>query len=141
MPLLNYTTTVAASKTVGQVQELLVKAGATSIHTEYVEGRAAALSFVVETEYGIRGFTLPIDVDAVTKVLRNDRRVTPKYRTPEQAERVAWRILKDWVEAQLAIIETRMVSLDQVMLPYMQDASGKTVFDLYRTRQLALEAG
>ncbi|WP_189339127.1 hypothetical protein [Williamsia muralis] len=40
--------------------------------------------------------------------------MSPKYQTPEHALRVAWRITKDWVEAQLAIIETQMVTPAQV---------------------------
>jgi hypothetical protein len=31
-----------------------------------------------------------------------------------------------------------MVTFDQVMLPYMVDADGKTVYELYRDQQLAL---
>ena len=65
----------------------------------------------------------------------------PRYSTPEHAERVAWRIVKDWLEAQLAIIRTEMVTLDQVMLPYMVGDEGHTVYELYRDRQLALGTG
>jgi len=85
-------------------------------------------------------YRLPVDTAAVEKVLRADRGVPPKLKSGEQAERVAWRILKDWIEAQLALIATRMVSLDQVMLPYMLMGEG-TVYDLYRTQQLAITAG
>jgi len=31
-----------------------------------------------------------------------------KYRTREHAARVAWRICKDWIEAQLAIVDAEM---------------------------------
>lgn len=137
MPLLNYTTKVPANRTVGQVQELLVRAGASSITARY-EGHdrvAAGLTFVIETDYGKRAFALPVRSRAVYDVLRSDTSVPPRLRTIEQAERVAWRIVKDWVEAQLAIIETEMVTLDQVMLPYMEDHDGRTVYELYVTEQ------
>jgi hypothetical protein len=76
----------------------------------------------------------------VEAVLRRDK-VPTKFQTPEHAERVTWRIIKDWVEAQMALIRTEMVTLDQVMLPYMVDiTSGRTIFELYRDQQLALPA-
>ena len=37
----------------------------------------------------------------------------------QQATRVAWRILKDWIEAQLALLDTGMVELEEIFLPYM----------------------
>jgi hypothetical protein len=140
--LLNYTTTVPTSRTIGQVQGLLVEAGARQVMTAYDPvGRATGMAFVVETVLGPRHFTLPVRTEAVEAVLKRDRKVPPRLKTPEQAERVAWRIVKDWLEAQLAIIRTEMVTLDQVMLPYMTNAEGRTVFELYRDQQLALPAG
>jgi hypothetical protein len=66
----------------------------------------------------------------------------PRYRTPEHAERVAWRIVKDWLEAQLAIVATEMVTFDQVMLAYVRTSDGTTLYDLYRGGGLpALGAG
>jgi hypothetical protein len=135
MPLLNYTTTVPANRTIGQVQALLVEAGARSIMTSYDDvGRAMGVTFAVQTAFGMRSFMLPVSADRVEAVLRREK-VPPKFQTPEHAERVAWRIVKDWLEAQLAIIRTEMVTLDQVMLPYMHDDSGRTVYELYRDRQ------
>ena len=32
---------------------------------------------------------------------------------------ITWRILKDWVEAQMALLETGMVTMDESFLPYM----------------------
>lgn len=140
-PLLNYTTQVSVSRTIGQVQGLLVEAGARSIQTNYDEvGTPLGIAFVVQTAYGIRRFLLPVNAERVEAVLRREK-VAPKYQSPEHAERVAWRIVKDWLEAQLAIIRTEMVTLDQVMLPYMSDETGRTVYELYRDQQLALPAG
>lgn len=141
MPLLNYTTTVPVSRTLGQIQGLLVEAGARSIMATYDDvGRTIGIAFAVETLHGMRTFTLPVNAQRVEAVLKREK-VPPKFQAPEHAERVAWRILKDWMEAQLAIIRTEMVTLDQVMLPYMHSDDGRTVFELYRDQQLALGAG
>lgn len=141
MPLLNYTTKVPVKRTAGEVQALLVEVGARRIMTEYDEvGRAVGLAFTIQTGYGERSFLLPADASRVEAVLSRER-VEPRYSTPEHAERVAWRIIKDWLEAQLAIIRTEMVTLDQVMLPYMATDGGQTVYERYLDSQLALPAG
>jgi hypothetical protein len=139
--LLNYTTAVPVSRTIGQVQGLLVEAGARQVMTSYDDvGRATGIAFAIETAHGPRTFVLPVNSSQVEQALKNDR-VPPRYATPEHAERVAWRIVKDWTEAQLAIIRTGMVTLDQVMLSYMRGDDGRTVYELYVDRQLALPAG
>lgn len=141
MALLNYTTSVPVSRSMGQVQGLLVQAGARAIASQYDEsGSVTGVSFAVETPFGPQTFDMPVHVDKVQAVLKRQK-VQPRFATPEHAERVAWRILKDWLEAQLAIISTEMVTLDQVMLPYMRARDGQTVYEMVRDQQLALTAG
>lgn len=140
MPLLNYTTKVPARRTAGEIQAMLVEAGARRIMVEYDDGRAIGVAFTIQTGYGERSFLLPVKATAVESVLSRQR-VEGRYQGPEHAERVAWRITKDWLEAQLAIIATEMVTLDQVMLPYMASDDGRTMYELYRDQQLALPGG
>ena len=136
MPLLNYTTKVNVCTTLGEIQGQLVKHGAKKIMQDYDnEGRITALSFMVDTPTGPRGIRLPANVDAVHAVLARQKVKCDR----EQAERVAWRIVKDWVEAQMAILESEMVQMDEIFLPYMLSNSGQTVFEAYRKNQLALE--
>jgi hypothetical protein len=136
--LLNYTTEIDAAKTAGQVQTLLAKAGARAVAMEFDDGEPVAIAFTAATAFGPREFTLPIHADKVLAVLRRDR-VQARYQTGEQARRVAWRIVKDWVEAQLAIIRTEMVTLDQVMLPYMRNGDGTVYEQFAETQRLAIE--
>jgi hypothetical protein len=141
MALLNYTTTVPVTTTISHVQRLLVSAGANQILTEFgAKGEPTGIAFSIVTPAGPRHFALPINAEAVYAVLRRER-VPPRYRTIEHANRVAWRILKDWVEAQLAILKTEMVTLDQVMLPYMRGDDGRTVYQMYVDQQFALPPG
>ena len=136
MPLLNYTTKVDVYTTLGAIQGQLVKHGAKKIMQDYDDdGHIIALSFMIDTPLGLRGVRLPANVDAVHKVLARQKVKCDR----EQAERVAWRIVKDWVEAQMAILESEMVQMDEIFLPYMIDKSGKTLFQAYRNNQLALE--
>jgi hypothetical protein len=147
MPLKDYTTKINAAKTASEVQTILAKAGARAVAVEYDDhGEPTALAFTARTPFGMREFTVPTDWQAVQAVLRKQK-VQPSYLTEEHARRVAWRITKDWVEAQLAIIETEMVTIDQVMLPYMKtdhptDARQVTMFEAYQESQrLMIESG
>lgn len=140
-PLLNYTTQVPANRTVNEIIAMLAKAGAHSTMARYGSGgRAEAVTFAIDTPGGVRTYAMPIDPAKVLAVLTRDPKVDKRAKTPDQAERVAWRIVKDWLEAQLAIIATEMVTLDQVMLPYMHAEDGRTVYELVRDRQLGLPA-
>ena len=136
MPILNYTTKVDVYTTLGAIQGQLVKHGAKKIMQDYDnDGRISALSFAVETPTGPRGIRLPANVDAVHAVLLRQKVKCDR----EQAERVAWRIVKDWVEAQMAILESEMVQMDEIFLPYMVDNSGQTLYQAYQNNQLLLE--
>jgi hypothetical protein len=144
MPLLNYTTTIKPERTAGEIQGKLAKAGASKILTEYArDGYPTGLSFIIDTQFGPRPFKLPVVAEPVYSVLRKQHasgQVPRRYVDMAQARRVAWRITKDWLDAQLALIETEMVPLEQVMLPYMTTDSGQTVFEALKETQLKLPA-
>jgi hypothetical protein len=122
MPLLNYTTTIPAHKTVAEIQQMLAKAGANAILSEYDDqGYIVALIFKMRIDGNDLGFRLPTDWRPVQNVLTEQRRRNSHIKTDQQqAVNVAWRITKDWVDAQLAIIQSRMIRPHQVFLPYME---------------------
>jgi len=139
-PIANYTTTVTAPKSIGEIQGMLVAHGATHILMDYKDGEAVGLAFMVKTNYGEVPFSLPANIDRVQAVLNKQRVRTTVGR--ELASRVAWRILKDWVRAQMAILETEMVTIDQVFLPYMQvGKQGKTLYQFMLDHNLQLPEG
>jgi hypothetical protein len=132
MPLLNYTTNIAPTKTVAEIQAILAKNGAKGILTEFDdEGFIEALSFKIIVNGQEIGFRLPTNWKPVYEVLKLDRKVPRSKATPEQALRVAWRITKDWIEAQMAMIETQMVTVQQVFLPYAVTNNGQTVYERF----------
>ena len=137
MPLLNYTTKIDIFTTLGQIQGMLVKNGAKKILQEYDDdGHISAVSFQINTPQGLQAVRLPANVEAVQRVLTKQK-VKCDY---EQSERVAWRIVKDWVEAQMAILESEMVTLSEIFLPYMTDGNGNTVYSLFASNALMLGA-
>lgn len=131
MAILNYTTSIAAEKTASEIQAKLVTAKASAVMSEYENGVLARISFKVTTIHGDHAFQLPANIDGVFNALKRNHKVPKGFKTREQAARVAWRIIKDWVEAQLAIIEADMATLPQVFLPYMQLGPDETVYSRF----------
>lgn len=142
MPLLNYTTRVSPEKTLAEIQRRLAAHGARGVMVAYGPDRVAeGVAFVVPTAFGDRSFRLPARAEAVERTLKDQHRrgkVPRRYVTREQAARVAWRIVKDWLEAQLAIVESGMVTLDEVMLPYMLNGRDQTCYQALVEARLQL---
>lgn len=128
MPILNYTTKIDSFKTISEINQLLAKAGASAIMTDYDNGYIVALSFKIKLGSNDIAFRLPTDWKPVLRVLE-EQRVPRSLQTQEQALRVAWRITKDWIAAQIAFIETQMVTTAQVFLPYAITANGQSLYE------------
>lgn len=135
MPIKDYTTKIDVYTTIGQIQGALVKHGARRIMQEYDrEGVPQTLCFEIETPYGFRAIRLPARVEGVQKTFQRD-----KVRADlAQAQRTAWRIIKDWIDAQMAFIDSMMTSLEEIFLPYMIADGNMTVFEKYEHQQLML---
>ena len=135
MAIKNYSTTISAVQTVGEIQGILAAHGAKSVMMNYDERREPnAVMFIVETPLGDRLFKLPANIDEFQKVLQSQKVKCDR----EQATKVAWRNIKDWIAAQMALLETAMVTLDEIFLPYMADKTGSTVYQLYAGGKLPL---
>lgn len=144
MPIANYTTEVPAMRSVGEIQGILVGHGARAIMIDYDAEVPVALAFIIKTTQGELPFRLPANVKQVEKLLINMRARPPETwhhdyekfmnRIKAQAARVAWRIIKDWVRAQMAILDTEMVKVEQVFLPYLDVGGGKTLYDAMSER-------
>lgn len=144
MPIKNFSTTIAVSKTMGEVHAVLVRRGVTRISTVFDDaGRAAGIEFTMKTDYGPREFALPVRSQGVLEAMKADPKVPRSQCTLEQAARVAWRIAKEWLEVQAALIDAQLATTDEVFLPWMLtgDAHGNavTTYERYQSTQKALE--
>jgi hypothetical protein len=148
---LNYSTTIPAAQTVGECQAILAAAGASSVAVHYEDGQPSGLSFTLKTPHGIRAFTLPVDLEAMGRVLAKaeddgmfaaSKKKAGTYSSREHAARVAWRVAKDWLEACLALIAAQMTTIDTVMLPFLHVDGDRTLWEAYRDQeQTAIEMG
>ncbi len=127
------TTKVAAEKTAREITELLARAGVSAVQTEYKEKKVVAMSFKCEVGGEEIPFRLPVRSDSLFTYFQNKRdgwkRADRAEKDREQAERVAWRQIFRWIQAQLALIETGMVKVQEVFLPYIQTGIGETLYD------------
>lgn len=139
MAILNYTTQIPVEKSIAEIQKCLVAHGATAILCDYKDGFIVAISFKMRVGDIDSGFRLPTVWEPILSILKRDPKVPKRLHTQEQALRVAWRIIKDWVEAQMAIVETKMVTTDQVFLPYVVMKNGQTLYDHVKNSPLLLQ--
>jgi hypothetical protein len=136
MAILNYTTEVSAEKTAGEIQAKLVAAKASAVMMQYENCLLSSVAFKIQTAHGEISVQLPANIEGVYKAILHSAKVPKRLKTREQAARVAWRIIKDWVFAQLAIIEAEVATLPQVFLPYMQNERGTTMYEMFEKQGL-----
>jgi len=127
MAILNYTTKVKTEKTASEIQSILCRSGAQAVMSEFEDGEVSAISFRLELDGQLLSFRLPINKEGVLRAL--DRDCQPRYVNPDQANRTAWRIIKDWVESQMALVEANQADIVEVFLPYLQDDMGITIYN------------
>lgn len=132
--------------TFDRIQKCLVAHGAKKLLFEYDnQGRIIALSFALDLAGQEHGFTLPARVENVERIFSNQKIDKWGYKKDltvadkDQAYRTAWANIRDWVEAQMALIETEQVKFEEVFLPYMQDGTGKTLFERMQDDKFLLE--
>lgn len=142
MPILNYTTEADVHKTVMEIQRVLIRCKARSVNIEYSEaGMPEAISFVIPIKGRPVQFKLRTHVEGVYRKLCNDDGVARRFRTKEQATRVAWRIKKDLLEAQLAAIDAEEAELAELFLAWAVDPNtGLTIYEEFKN-SLALGSG
>lgn len=138
MAIKNYTTTIDVYKSLGEIQGALASHGARKIMVDYDgTGHPVGVTFGIETQAGLRGFLLQANVDGVRAVFARQ-----KVKAQDgQAERTAWRNIRDWIMAQMAIIEAGQAEMEEVFFPYLTDGRGGTVYQLYQDGHLAIGNG
>lgn len=149
MGLLNYTTEVPCSKSIAEIIGMLSQARVQAISQQFDgAGNVTGIEFSIQTQWGQMGFALPINLPAVFQTLKQQAQkgiIPRRFSTDvEQARRVAWRIERNWLEAQLAKIELGSVKIEQVMLAYaIEPSTGRSFFEKLaenKFEQLALPA-
>lgn len=139
MPILNYTTSIDAWKTVSEIQQMLAKNKATHINIRNEGSFPVGISFTIDYFDSPLNFVLPCNYKGVFNALKRDKDVPTKLKTESQALKVGWRIQKEWVSAQLAIVEAELASMTEVFMPYwLNPATGKTLYQTFEENGMKL---
>ena len=144
MGLKNYTTKIDANKTVMQIENMLANFGATDIWKQYDHGVVISLNFATDTEFGKMPFKLPLKIKEIRQTLITQRQKgninLPQrlLQDDKHSLNVGWRIIKDWIDSQLSLIELEQVKIEQIFLPYAYDmATDKTFYEVLKERKFA----
>lgn len=143
MAIINYTTQIDVYKTIGEIQGILVSSGAQKIMFDYENRQPVAIRFLISTPTANHlSICLPARIKATQKILEQMKRekgsrmqVKPSM---EQAARVSWRIIKDWLEAQMSMIQAEQAEFAEVFLPYLTDKTGRTFFEIVKSNNFML---
>lgn len=138
MPIKNYTTKIPSVQTVGEIQGILAAHGARRVMMDYGEdGRVTSITFALDCDGVLHGFRLEAKPQGVAASLQKDRIKCDA----DQADRIAWRNIKDWIAAQVALVETEQATMDELFLAHMIDRDQRTLYELYQSGQMLLEEG
>jgi hypothetical protein len=146
MAYLNYTTQIEVGKTIGEITGILVQAGAQKILMDYKEKQPSAISFKLSSKGTELSVILPAKPEATLRILKQQKaemgsrmKVKADY---EQACRVSWRIIKDWLEAQIAMIEAEQAEMPEVFLSYLLDThTNKSFYQIFKENNFLLPEG
>lgn len=134
LKLKNYTTKISVDKTYGEIAAILAEMGAQQVMCDYNGSKVlSAISFRIDTPFGLMAYHLPAKLDKIHKEIQKPQyaRLSRTQRNEEQAARIAWRIIKDWIHSQMSLIMADQVEIEQVFLPYMQvGKKGKTLYEI-----------
>lgn len=133
-----------------EIEQILVKFGAQGIYKEYQGSKISALMFYLIKDNQKIPFKIPMSVDKARGVMikivqsgKLPRKYAQEPLRTEQGERVAWRIIKDWIDSQLSLLEMQFAEAVEILLPYAYNAvEEKTMYQMFqehKDRFIALE--
>lgn len=122
-----------------KIQKILAENGAKKVMFDFDGlGRVDSISFQIEINGNAISFRLPAMTQNVQEIMfGNRRRGGNKYGAileitdvqKEQAYKTAWANIRDWLDAQMALVKTRQVEVLQVFLPYTIQKNGSTIYE------------
>lgn len=139
MPIKNYTTKVDPYTSLGEIQGALARSGAGKIMIEYADdSEPLGITFALATVQGNQLFRLIAPVEGTLAVFRKQK----VKADIKQAQRTAWRNVRDWVLAQIAYAEAVNAETAEIFFPYLvAGKTGQTIYQQFQNNQLALSAG
>src|SRR3989442_1648019 len=126
MAIKNYASDKPIDKIFSELQQTLGTHGAKHLSFEYGDdGRVHGVTFTIKVNDHFIPVKLPARVEKAQAVLKKQwevgvishKRGKENTYGYEQAYRVAWRNILDWVQAKMALLEIGMAKMEEVFLP------------------------
>src|SRR5438105_1487410 len=138
MFLKNYTSEVPVERTIARIEAILIRCGVEAITKDYgPQGEIVAITFHIRQGEARVPVRLPANREQALNALWEDycvqhpkewnRRKNRKH-FGQQAERTAWKLVQDWVEVQMSLVQMRQAETLQVFMPYVWDGR-RTLFE------------
>lgn len=139
----NYTTDIPVEKTIQEIIKMLADNGAAGIAHEYENGVLKRLFFKINVKGREIPFRLPAKPEAVYNALFKGKQEEWRYKEErmKKAEKIAWRVCKLWLEAQLTHINLEQAEITEVFLPYMVTGDNKTLYQTMEEKNFLLGSG
>lgn len=139
MAVRNYTTTIDANKTILEVEGILLKFGAQGIYKEYQGTKVNSITFFINKNGQRIPFKIPMSIEKSRRVVENavkegklPRKFLQEPLRSDQGERIAWRIIKDWIDSQLSLLEMHFADAIEILLPYAYNpVEDKTMYQRF----------
>ena len=140
--LKNYTSHVPVDASITIIRRSLLEHGATSVSFEGNDGygNPVGMSFTLVVASRRLDFSMPVRVEHVlTLVEQAHRQMGKSLRNDalrEQTMRTVWANVRDWTLAQMAIIDSNTVTMQEVFFPYMLGQQGDTMYNAFEKQYL-----
>lgn len=142
MNIRNYTSSVPVINSINYIEHRLSSAGATHIAKFYENNRPIGMIFQINQNNIPLTFKLLAKSESVFEVLYSSfkrPRPSTKDNIKMQADRTAWKILSDWIDIQVTMIQLEQAEFTEVFLPYFYDQkTNKTLFEKVASNELKL---
>lgn len=149
----NYTSDMPINRIFDGIQKTLAENGARQITFDYGDdGKVYGIFFAIQVKNKQLKVKLPARVDKAQSVLQRlyenglmrDSKTAAIFRRgraeemKDQAYRVAWKNIHDWVDSQMALLAIEMARIEEIFLPYVTNDQGLTFFELVDLNQYRL---
>ena len=136
----NYTTEILAHETIAEVQQMLAMAGATGIAMDYDgQGKIKSLFFKLKVENKEMPFKLPAKPAEVYEILFAKMTGQKRYKAlrKQKSLNIAWRIVRDWLESQLTLIQLKQAEAGEVFFAYLLVDAKRTLYEVSKENQFS----
>lgn len=128
----NYTSGVPAIKSIQHIEKRLLEYGAKKFLKDYgSDSKLLSISFMLFIDGREIPFRIPSNVEGCKKILlasiKHLRNGTAQ-RIEEQAERTAWKVIADWIDIQISLVELGYSDMLERFLANVYDYSKEESF-------------